>query len=320
MDTHVWWFDLFFLCWAVGCCVGFALPVQSTPDAVHSQEKTQSSFSLFFIHPLTLRPHRCPQAPHGGQLHYAWWVCPTWSAWTREGEEIAHQFQPGGGPERGDPGGGRQEDAGETWQRQRHHLCSHGHEHGEDSISFWKDWILLFDQLFSFCRFPVFSRMAPLGQTSTSWWSACCYWKKTRWVDAQKTRQHKSWVINIISVTLFLSSSWGWPSVIMLTSRSTAFVSGSQGCWGRAVNATITPFCSLDWTSAPGKMNPVTHLVRAELNQHADGHFSVWKQTNTQRNKQAHTNARLGNDVVRCGEKGWSRNISITPCLTTTGL
>lgn len=80
--------------------------------------------------------HRCPQAAHWGPLPDAWRVCHACGAGTREGKEVTHRFQQDGGPECGDPGGGRQEDAGETWQRQRHHLCPHCHEHGEDNVSF----------------------------------------------------------------------------------------------------------------------------------------------------------------------------------------
>lgn len=160
------WLDgfIFYSCAEVGSCVGIELLVQSTPDVIlwsssKSQEKKNASFiqpsrhfSLsfsfllsYFLTPFDPPPFRhspfkhprCPQAAHWGPLHYAWRVCHTCGTrWTREGKEVAHRFQQGGGPERGDPGGSRQEDAGETWQRQRHHLCPHCHEHGEDSISF----------------------------------------------------------------------------------------------------------------------------------------------------------------------------------------
>ncbi|CAG14507.1 unnamed protein product, partial [Tetraodon nigroviridis] len=53
-----------------------------------------------------------------------------------EHRQVKDGCQYGGGPERGDPGGSRQEDAGEAWQRQRHHVCAHCHEHGEDNITF----------------------------------------------------------------------------------------------------------------------------------------------------------------------------------------
>lgn len=76
-------------------------------------------------------PHRRSQASCWGQFHHAGWVCDARGRRARKGKEIAHQLQQGGRSECGDPGGGRQEDVGETRQRQRHHLCPHRHEYGE---------------------------------------------------------------------------------------------------------------------------------------------------------------------------------------------
>lgn len=77
-------------------------------------------------------PPRRTQASRWGPVHYAWWVCGARGWRERKGKEITHQFQQGGRSECGDPGGSRQEDAGETRQGQRHYLRPHCHEHGED--------------------------------------------------------------------------------------------------------------------------------------------------------------------------------------------
>lgn len=92
--------------------------------------------SLPSIH---VRPPRRTQASHWEPVRYAWWVCGAWGGRARKGKEITHQFQQGGRSECGDPGGSRQEDAGETWQGQRHHLRPHCHEHGEGGRRQGKD-------------------------------------------------------------------------------------------------------------------------------------------------------------------------------------
>lgn len=50
-------------------------------------------------------------------------------------------------------------------------------------------------------RFPAFSKTAPLGLTSTSWWLAYCYWNKTQWVDLYQVSEEKSYVC--------IGDSWG---------------------------------------------------------------------------------------------------------------
>lgn len=74
---------------------------------------------------------RCSQTARWGSFHPAWWVCGACSWRDEPSEEVANQFQQGGGTECGDPRGGRQEDAGEARQREHHHLRPNSHEHGE---------------------------------------------------------------------------------------------------------------------------------------------------------------------------------------------
>lgn len=117
----VGWFHLLFLCWEEGSCVGIRLLVQSTPDLIlrsaskSQQKKPVHSFNQHFCLSLSLssslvsyfhptfdpppfpnspfKHPRCPQAAYWRPLHYAWRVCPTCGAWTREGKEVAHRFQ-----------------------------------------------------------------------------------------------------------------------------------------------------------------------------------------------------------------------------------
>ncbi len=72
--------------------------------------------------------YRYSQASYRGSFCHAWWV---WAA--KPGEALRDYIKQRGRPECGNSGGGRQEDAGETWQRQRHYLCPYCHEHGEQS-------------------------------------------------------------------------------------------------------------------------------------------------------------------------------------------
>lgn len=127
--------------------MGREFPFPSTPEPLllssgTSQEKDSSfiwpslpsSRSLLYSLCLSFLPlfhFRRSQASRWGSFYHAWWVCGTWGGRARKGKEIAHQLQQGGRSECGDAGGGRQEDAGETRQGQRHHLRPHRHEHGE---------------------------------------------------------------------------------------------------------------------------------------------------------------------------------------------
>lgn len=126
-----------------------------------------------------------------------------------------------------------------------------------------------------FCRFPAFSKMAPLGRTSTLWWLACYYWNRTLWVVSNYNLPKnccfalstRDWLPCPITLALYLYfspfiSSWAWPSITMLTSPSTVSVSGSQVWWGKVVNGMTMLFSSPDWTSAPGRMSPATPWVR----------------------------------------------------------
>lgn len=143
----------------IGSSVGSEFPVLSTPEHAlltpgTSQDKElihltlTAKFSISEYHclspscclplsvsllpsflPLPFCPPRRTQASCWGPLYHAWWVCGTWGGRSREGKKITH-FQQGGRSECGDPGCGRQEDAGETWQGECHHLRPHRYEYG----------------------------------------------------------------------------------------------------------------------------------------------------------------------------------------------
>lgn len=85
------------------------------------------------FHTFISPPHpnyRYSQASYRGSFFHAWWV---WAA--KPGETLRDYIEQRGWPERGNSGGGRQEDAGETWKRERHYLCPYCHEHGERAVS-----------------------------------------------------------------------------------------------------------------------------------------------------------------------------------------
>lgn len=135
----------------VGNQRGVNFLTNKTPDALFlspgvSPERVSSFIwpTLLILSPLSLcPPHnshslsslpssaRCSQTARWGSFHPAWWVCSTCRWGDEQSEEVPYQFQQGGGTECGDPCGGWQEDAGETRQRERHHLRPNSHEHGE---------------------------------------------------------------------------------------------------------------------------------------------------------------------------------------------
>lgn len=110
----------------------FVLTLPAKPLSLSLSPPHTPSFSVLpsFL-PFLYRLPRCSQAPRWGPLCHAGWVCHTCNRRDRQSEEVPHQFQQGGGTERGNPRGCGQEDAGETWQGQRHHLRPNSHEYGE---------------------------------------------------------------------------------------------------------------------------------------------------------------------------------------------
>ncbi len=131
--------------------------------------------------------YRYSQASYRGSFCHAWWV---WAA--KPGEALRDYIKQRGCLECGNSGGGRQEDAGETWQRQRHYLCPYCHEHGEQSYqqhccgedtlftSTFASTYSNVQSVFLLNRSPVYSKMELLEIISTLLWLASSYLRKIR--------------------------------------------------------------------------------------------------------------------------------------------